>query len=192
MLLHYRNLAIVLLFTIPLNHTTMKIEVRETAMTSTIIAASHRPLLESVASAYAKTKNVNIQQLYHVPQINYTQVNWCFNILEILSCMYNCRLNMLHSYTLGGSKNHMFYALDIGTFHCNKLTTEWFTFRPHSICLAGTCHVPNQFISTVTGVGGHLVESCSLGSIDPTIVWIGECTTVNSWRERENSYHYSY
>ena len=66
-----------------------------------------------------------------------------------------------------------------------KLTTDGFTFRPGAIFLAGTSLVPNQFKPTVTAIGGYLVESCSLGSIDHAIVWIGECTTVNSWRERE-------
>ena len=72
-----------------------------------------------------------------------------------------------------------------------KLTTDGFTFRPGAIFLAGTSLVPNQFKPTVTAIGGYLVESCSLGSIDHAIVWIGECTTVNSWRERENSYRYT-
>ena len=83
MLLHYRNLASVLLFTMPLNHATMKIEVRETAMTRATIAASHRPLLRSVASAYTKTKNVSIQQLYHVPHINYTLVGVNYTLVGV-------------------------------------------------------------------------------------------------------------
>ena len=82
MLLHYRNLAIVLLFTMPLNHTMKKIEVRETAMTRAIIAASHRPLL-GVASAYTTTKNVSIQQLYHVPHINYTLVGVNYTLVGV-------------------------------------------------------------------------------------------------------------
>lgn len=38
----------------PLNHTMMKIEVRQTAITRVIIAASRRPLLGSIASVYKK------------------------------------------------------------------------------------------------------------------------------------------
>ena len=52
----------------PLNHTVMKTEVRETAITRAIIAASRRPLLASIASVYKK-KEYHVAALHHVKQL---------------------------------------------------------------------------------------------------------------------------
>ena len=71
------------------------------------------------------------------------------------------------------------------SWSAQTVTTGRFTPRPLSICLADTCLISNWTVPTVTAVSGHLVESCSLGSSDPPIVWIGECTTVNNSLERE-------
>ena len=123
------------------------------------------------------------------------------HFLATLACYFDtwefthqtaCNYNILHIHYAVAKVitqiKQLFNALDIDMFpynhHCNKLTTSGFTSRPHSICLAGTCHVTNQFIPTVTAVSSHLVESCFLGSIHPTIVWVHECTTVRNWRGR--------